>query len=101
MLRSVVRRPSPATIIALLVLVVIAAPHADAAQKAVSSPKAQSAAEKKKKSTKAVEKAKYADNAGKRPRAHPGDSRHRGDGSGPLGRGHRPHRELCLCAQQR
>jgi hypothetical protein len=68
MLRSVVRRPSPATIIALLVLVVIAAPLADAAQKAVSSPKAQSAAEKKKKkktSTKAVEKAKYADNAGK------------------------------------
>jgi hypothetical protein len=64
MLRSVVRRPSPATIIALLVLVIVAAPLADAAQKAVSSPKAQSAAEKKK-STKAVEKAKYADNAGK------------------------------------
>jgi hypothetical protein len=66
MLRSVVRRPSPATIIALLVLVIVAAPLADAAQKAVSSPKAQSAAEKKKKSTsKTVEKAKYADNAGK------------------------------------
>jgi len=64
MLRSVVRRPSPATIIALLVLVIVAAPLADAAQKAVSSPKAQSAAEKKKKS-KTVEKAKYADNAGK------------------------------------
>lgn len=63
MLRSVVRRPSPATIIALLVLAIVAAPLADAAQKAISSPKAQSAAEKKK-STK-VEKAKYADNAGK------------------------------------
>jgi hypothetical protein len=67
MLRSVVRRPSPATIIALLVLVIVAAPLADAAQKAVSSPKAQSAAEKKKKksTSKTVEKAKYADNAGK------------------------------------
>jgi hypothetical protein len=65
MLRSVVRRPSPATIIALLVLVVIAAPLADAAQKAVSSPKAQSAATKKKSTSKTVEKAKYADNAGK------------------------------------
>ena len=67
MLRSVVRRPSPATIIALLVLVIVAAPLADAAQKAVSAPKAQSAAEKKKKksTSKTVEKAKYADNAGK------------------------------------
>ncbi len=65
MLRSVVRRPSPTTIIALLVLVVIAAPLADAAQKAVSGPKAQSAATKKKSRSKTVNKAKYADNAGK------------------------------------
>lgn len=65
MLRSVVRRPSPATIIALLVLVIVAAPLADAAQKAVSSPKAQSADTKKKKKSSVVNHAKFADNAGK------------------------------------
>lgn len=66
MLRSVVRRPSPATVIALLVLVVVAAPLADAAQKAVGGPRARSAADKKK-STKSsvVEHARFADNAGK------------------------------------
>ncbi len=66
MLRSVVRRPSPATIIALLVLVIVAAPLADAAQKAVSSPRAQSAAtKKKKKKSSVVNHAKFADSAGK------------------------------------
>jgi hypothetical protein len=69
MLRTVLRRPSPAAIFALLVLVVIAAPLADAAQEAVKNPKARAAAEKKK--TKKVvraqfaDKAKFADNAGK------------------------------------
>ena len=69
MLRTVIRRPSPAAVFALLVLVVIAAPLADAAQNAVKSPDARAAADKKK--SKKVErarfadKAKFADNAGK------------------------------------
>ncbi|MEA2190208.1 MAG: hypothetical protein QOI73_329 [Solirubrobacteraceae bacterium] len=68
MLRTVLRRPSPAAIFALLVLVVIAAPLADAAQEAVKNPKARAAAQKKaKKVVRAqfADKAKFADNAGK------------------------------------
>jgi hypothetical protein len=67
MLRSVVRRPSPAAILAVLVLVVIAAPLANAAQDAVQSPKAARAAKAKakKKKTTIVAHAKFADNAQK------------------------------------
>jgi len=69
MLRTFIRRPSPAAVFALLALVVIAAPLADAAQDAVKSPDARAAADRKK--SKKVErarfadKAKFADNAGK------------------------------------
>lgn len=69
MLRTVFRRPSPAAIVALLVLVVIAAPLADAAQEAVENPDARAAAAKKKPSKVArarfADKAKFATNAGK------------------------------------
>jgi len=65
MLRTVFRRPSPAAILALLVLVVIAAPLADAAQDAVRGSNARAAAEKSKKVERArfADKAKFADNA--------------------------------------
>lgn len=62
MLRTVFRRPSPGTILALLALVVVAAPLADAAQDAVRS--SETRATKKKKS-KTVDRARYASNAGK------------------------------------
>jgi len=69
MLRTVLRRPSPAAIFALLVLVVIAAPLADAAQDAVKNPDARAAQEKKKakkvERARFADKAKFADNAGK------------------------------------
>jgi len=61
MLRSVFRRPSPAAVLALLVLVIIAAPLASAAEDAVKGSDARSAAEKKK--SKTVERARFADKA--------------------------------------
>lgn len=63
MLRTVFRRPSPAAVLALLVLVVIAAPLANAAGEAVKGSDARSAAEKKKKKSKTVERARFADKA--------------------------------------
>ena len=65
MLRTVFRRSSPAAIFALLVLVlvVIAAPLADAAQEAAKNPDARAAATKKK--SKSVQRTRFADNAGK------------------------------------
>jgi len=69
MLRTVLRRPSPAAIFALLVLVVIAAPLADAAQEAAKNPDARAAATKKKSRTveraRFADKAKFANNAGR------------------------------------
>jgi len=70
MLRTVVRRPPRAAIFAVLMLAVIAAPLANAAEEAAKGPDARAAATKKKKAKKVerarfADKAKFADNAGK------------------------------------